>query len=168
MTRESNISRVRLPFRLPRWGSRRRRRLMRDCTKQKLAPCCADCLQALVRHRMFSHRENSARRKASRTPLPTGEGLVRSRTEAIPPHSSKKPPDFGRFFLVFSKNSIIEHVVADGLDILAVLLHPAAAADAPRAEVQRVVHDLDTLEHRLGGAHRAVGGVIVDRTGGDR
>ena len=94
--------------------------------------------------------------------------MVRSRTEAIPPHCSKKPPDFGRFFLVFSKNSIIKHVVADGLDILAVLLHPAAAADAPRAEVQRVVHDLDALEHRFGGAHRAVGGVIVDRTGGDR
>ena len=49
---------------------------MRDCTKQNIAPCCVGCLHALIRLRMFSHRENSARRNASRTPLPNGEGLI--------------------------------------------------------------------------------------------
>ena len=37
-------------------------RLMRDCTKQNIALCCADCLYALIRH-------------ASRATFPTGEGL---------------------------------------------------------------------------------------------
>ena len=36
-------------LRLPLGGSCRRRRLMRDCTKQNIPPCCAVCLHALIR-----------------------------------------------------------------------------------------------------------------------
>ena len=39
--------------------------------------------------RMFSHRENSARRFASRTPLPTGEGLEAAGDSAVAPTKSE-------------------------------------------------------------------------------
>ena len=42
-------------------GSWRRRRLMRDCAKQNLAPCCANCLQALIRHGKPCHLPHRGR-----------------------------------------------------------------------------------------------------------
>ena len=64
---------------LPLWGRSRRRRGMRACRQSAqhgVMPCLHQSLIRRLRLRMFSHRENSARRFASRTALPQGKPKI--------------------------------------------------------------------------------------------
>ena len=63
---DADPDRVCASFGLPRWGSWRRRRLMRDFTEQRIAQCCASCLQALIRQlRQDVFRFRSRNRRCS-------------------------------------------------------------------------------------------------------